>query len=220
MKYVFCKYVLPVCGFFIFLKCVLMSKRLYFWWSLVFQFFMMFVFSVLRDLCRPQAMEVFSFMLFYKLYRFWFYVYVHSALHMDFDVQDEAGVRHLFPVDFRLFQQWLLRSLPFLMGMLWHLCLKSSHHLNVDLCLSASFSAIDLFLNPFASPVLMTIALQSVMKSGKVTPPTLFSFYNIALDIPVPLHSISVLESACFKRKKYLAGIWLRLCWIYRLIWA
>ena len=87
------------------------------------------------------------------------------------------------------------------------LCLKSSHHLNVDLCLSASFSAIDLFLNPFASPVLMTIALQSVMKSGKVTPPTLFSFYNIALDIPVPLHSISVLESACFKRKKYLAGI-------------
>lgn len=94
---------------------------------------------------------------------------------MDFDVQYEAGVEtYLFPVDFRLFQQCLLRSLPFLMGMLWHLCLESSDHLNVDLCLSASFSAIDLFLNPFASPVLMAVALQSVMKSGRVTAPGLF----------------------------------------------
>ena len=122
---------------------------------------------------------------------------------MDFGVQYEAGVEtYLFPVDFRLFQQRLLRSLPFLMRMLWHLCLKSSDHLNVDLCLSASFSATDLFLNPFASPVLMTIALQSVMKSGRVTLPTLFSFYSIALDVLVPLHSTSVLELACFKRKK------------------
>lgn len=44
-----------VAYFFIFLKCVLMSKRLYFWWSLIFQFFMMIVFSVLRNLCLPPS---------------------------------------------------------------------------------------------------------------------------------------------------------------------
>lgn len=111
-----------VCGLlFHFLKMCFDEQRLYFWWSLIFQFFIMIVFSVLRNLCLPQAMEVFSFMLFtdYIL----IYVYVHSAFTWTLCPVWGRGETS-FPVDFRLFQQCLLRSLPFLMGMLWHLCLR------------------------------------------------------------------------------------------------
>lgn len=55
--------------------------------------------------------------------------------------------------------------------------------------MGSPFCAIDLFLNPYArNTVLITIALQSVVKSGRVSLPALFFFYSIALDILVPLH--------------------------------
>ena len=59
----------------------------------------------------------------------------------------------------------------------------------MDLCLGSPFCTTDLFLNPYArNTVLITIALQSVLKLVKVNPPTLFSFSSIALDSLVPLH--------------------------------
>lgn len=94
-------------------------------------------------------------MFFQRLYRFEFTFMSLIHFKLSFVSSMRQGLMFIFfHVDFWLFQHYLLKSHPFLIGLLWHLCLKPRGHLSVDLSVPglSELCSIHLFLYPM--PVL------------------------------------------------------------------